>query len=156
MFDRYTLLHHIVLHTAVEALDLECYASTGAGPSARSSELPSGSASEGFHVYLSQIKEWTLEVAADMIFIIVRTDCAWYKIRSIHPAYSGWFEPILKAARLAVYILGVITQEARSSRMSFNDVVKRVSGLGYMFPAYISSKADDVRSQLPLLLHPSV
>lgn len=120
-------------------------ASSGAGCSKACSSgaaVADADAIPGMRVYLSQIKEWMLEIAADMVFIVVRTDCAWYKVRTVHPAYEGWFSPILKVARLAVHILGAIQGEARSSRLSFTDVVKRLSLQATAMPTFISSKAD--------------
>lgn len=38
-----------------------------------------------------------------------------------------WFRTVLKAARLAVRILGMLSDEARASRLSFADVVKRLA-----------------------------
>lgn len=96
----------------------------------------------GMRVYLSQIKEWMLEIAADMVFIVFRTDCAWYKVRTVHPAYEGWFSPILKVARLAVHILGAVQAEARSSRLSFADMVKQLSLQPVTAPTYISNKTE--------------
>jgi DNA (cytosine-5)-methyltransferase 1 len=96
-------------------------------------------------VFLSQVKEWLVEYTCDMLFIIVRTDCAWYKIRSVAPAYAGWFAPILKAARLAVHLIGAVQGEARSARVSFADVVKRLAAQPPSAPTYLSSRADAVR-----------
>ena len=31
-------------------------------------------------VYLSQIREWVVEVSADTLFISLRTDVAWYRL----------------------------------------------------------------------------
>lgn len=119
--------------------------SSGAGCSKACSSgaaVADADAIPGMRVYLSQIKEWMLEIAADMVFIVVRTDCAWYKVRTVHPAYQGWFSPILKVARLAVHILGAIQGETRSSRLSFTDVVKQLSLQANTMPTFISSKAD--------------
>ena len=129
-----------------------CAGSTGAGSSGAGCSKACGSgaavadsdAIPGMRVYMSQIKEWMLEIAADMVFIVVRTDCAWYKVRTVHPAYEGWFSPILKVARLAVHILGAIQGEARSSRLSFTDIVKQLSLQPVAAPTFISSKADVV------------
>lgn len=34
----------------------------------------------GMRMYLSQIREWVVEVSADMLFITLRTDIAWYRL----------------------------------------------------------------------------
>lgn len=98
------------------------------------------------NVCLSQIKEWHLEVAADMVFIVVRTDCAWYKVRSVLPAYEGWFRPILKVCSLAAHLLSMIANATRSSKISLQDVVNSVSALKVEdSPSiYISSKKEKV------------
>jgi hypothetical protein len=31
-------------------------------------------------LYLSQIREWVVECACDMLFITIRTDAAWYRL----------------------------------------------------------------------------
>jgi DNA (cytosine-5)-methyltransferase 1 len=134
-----------------------CAGSSGAGPSGTTGcsagAGPSGTNTDaglaGVRVYLSQIKEWMLEVAADMVFIVVRTDCAWYKVRSVLPAYSAWFQPILKVARIAAHLLGVVQGAPRSSRLSFQDIVKLLSGLSAMMPAHISTRTELVRCLRP-------
>ena len=135
---------------AVEDLDAEGRAagagSSGAGPSGNGAVSGHGGAEGGMRIYLSQIKEWMVEYACDMCFIIIRTDCAWYKIRSVHEEYAGWFDPILKVARLAVGLLGMIQVESRSSRVSFSDLAKRLSAAPATAPTFLSSKVDLVRS----------
>lgn len=143
-----------VYAAAARDLDMEaqanCAGSSGAGPSGAGCSKACGSGASvadadnipGMRVYLSQIKEWLLEIAADMVFIVVRTDCAWYKVRTVHPAYEGWFGPILKVARLAVHILGAIQGETRSSRLSFTDIVKQLSLQPTTAPTFIATKPD--------------
>jgi Cytosine specific DNA methyltransferase replication foci domain len=97
-------------------------------------------------VFLSQIKEWHTEIAADMVFIVVRTDCAWYKVRSVLPAYEGWFRPILKVSSVAAHLLGTISDASRSSKLSFQDIVNSLSALKVEdSPSiYVSRKKDQV------------
>jgi hypothetical protein len=102
-------------------------------------------------LYLSQIKEWMVEYACDICFIMFRTDCAWYKIRSVHESYKGWFEPILKVTRLAVKLLGMIQEESRSSRISFADIAKRLAAQAPTEPTFISTKVPLVRHISSLL-----
>jgi hypothetical protein len=104
-------------------------------------------------VFLSQIKEWMVEFACDMCFIVVRTDCAWYKIRSVHESYSGWFDPILKVARLAVQLLGMIQKESRSSKVSFTDIAKRLAAQPMTEPTVISNNVPVVRCLAQFWIH---
>ena len=121
---------------------MQCAGTSGAGAS---SSAAGAAGPAGMRVSLSQIKEWHVEVACDMLFIVVRTDCAWYKIRSVRAAYGGWFEPILKVARVAVRLLAMIQDEARSSRVSFADLAKRLAAQPASAPTFISNKAPAVR-----------
>lgn len=41
---------------------------------------PDPVAEGGMRLYLSQIREWVVEYSADMLFISIRTDAAWYKL----------------------------------------------------------------------------
>jgi DNA (cytosine-5)-methyltransferase 1 len=34
----------------------------------------------GMRLFLSQIRDWVVEYSADMLFISIRTDAAWYKL----------------------------------------------------------------------------
>ena len=47
---------------------------------------------------------------------------------------------MLKAAKVAVHILGLLSAEARASRLSFADVVKRLAELAEGDSAFISKK----------------
>jgi DNA (cytosine-5)-methyltransferase 1 len=142
-----------LMSAAVDELNAEAHAEcagpSGAGGSSAGAGGAEGS-SCGMRIYLSQIKEWMVEFACDMVFIVIRTDCAWYKIRSVHSAYSGWFEPILKVARLAVSLLGMIQEESRSSKLSFGDLAKRISALPATAPTFVSNKLPAVRITLVL------
>lgn len=151
---------------AARDLDMEsranCAGSSGAGCSGTTSAGAGCSGTTeaqqqpaGMRVFLSQIKEWHLEVAADMVFIVVRTDCAWYKVRSVLPAYGGWFRPILKVCSLAAHLLGMIAEASRSSKLSFLDIVNSLSSLKVEdSPSiYVSSKKDQVLQPfVPLFL----
>jgi DNA (cytosine-5)-methyltransferase 1 len=41
---------------------------------------PDPVAEGGMRLYLSQVREWVVEFSADMLFISIRTDAAWYKL----------------------------------------------------------------------------
>lgn len=56
------------------------------------------------------------------------------------PKYLPWFRTVLKAAKVAVHILGLLSAEARASRLSFADVVKRLAELAEGDSAFISKK----------------
>lgn len=131
---------------AAAELDAEATADCAGGSGSGAAAAAAAAASEGggMRIYLSQVKEWMVEFACDMVFIVVRTDCAWYKIRSVHDSYAGWFAPILKVARLAVKLLGVIQEEARSSRLSFDDLTKLLAAQPASLPTYISPKQPEV------------
>lgn len=43
-------------------------------------EGPDPVAEGGMRLFLSQIREWVVEYSADMLFISIRTDAAWYKL----------------------------------------------------------------------------
>ena len=39
-------------------------------------------------LYLSQIREWMVEISADTLFISMRTDVAWYRLTTCGPRPS--------------------------------------------------------------------
>ncbi|KAF6142199.1 hypothetical protein GIB67_037117 [Kingdonia uniflora] len=94
---------------------------------------------DGIPIYLSEIKEWMIEFGASMIFISIRTDMAWYRLGRPSKQYAQWYEPILKTARLAISIITLLKEQTRVSRLSFADVIKKLSELQKDHPAYISS-----------------
>ena len=127
----------------------QCAGSSGAGTSAGAGCSGMTEAQQqpaGICVYLSQIKEWHVEIAADMLFIVVRTDCAWYKVRSVLNVYKPWFSPILKVSSINAYLLGKLANASRSSKFSFQDIVNDLSSLKVEeSPSiYVSSKKDKV------------
>lgn len=94
---------------------------------------------EGMPIYLSAIKEWMIEFGSSMIFISIRTDMAWYRLGKPSKQYAPWYEPVLKTARLAISIITLLKEQSRVARLSFTDVIKRVSEFRKDNPAYISS-----------------
>jgi DNA (cytosine-5)-methyltransferase 1 len=54
--------------------------------------------------------------------------------------YTPWFRTVLKAARVAVFTLGLLSAESRASRLSFADVVKRIAEQPEGSPAYVGKK----------------
>ena len=101
-------------------------------------------------VFLSQIIEWHVEIAESMVFIVVRTDFAWYKVRTVLDEYKPWFNPILKVSSLTAYLMkGFITLRddgSRSSKLSFQDIVNDLSSIKVEDnpSVYVSSKKDKV------------
>ncbi|XP_020872430.1 DNA (cytosine-5)-methyltransferase 3 [Arabidopsis lyrata subsp. lyrata] len=91
-----------------------------------------------------QIKEWTVEIGEEMVFVILRTDLAWYRLGRPSKQYAPWFEPVLKTARVGRSILALLENEMRIPKLSYLYVIKRLSGLEENDKAYISSKLLDV------------
>jgi hypothetical protein len=58
-------------------------------------------------MYLSQIREWVVEFSADMLFLSIRTDAAWYRLVRPAAKYAPWYQVPLKAARIAVKVGGL-------------------------------------------------
>ncbi|XP_058090030.1 DNA (cytosine-5)-methyltransferase 1B-like [Magnolia sinica] len=94
---------------------------------------------DGIPIYLSAIKEWMIEFGSSMVFISIRTDGAWYRLGKPSKQYATWYEPVLKTARLAISIITLLKEQTRVSRLSFADVIKKVSEFEKKHPAYISS-----------------
>ncbi|KAL7235639.1 hypothetical protein ACSBR1_019019 [Camellia fascicularis] len=79
-----------------------------------------------------------------MIFISIRTDMAWYRLGKPAKQYSPWYEPVLKTARLAISIITLLKEQIRVSRLSFSDVIMKVSEFDKDHPGYISSNPEAV------------
>ena len=54
-----------------------------------------------------------------------------------------WFKTVLRAARVALFTLGLLDAEARASRLSFADVVRRIADQPDTAPAFLSKKVQD-------------
>ncbi|KAL6501336.1 Class I-like SAM-binding methyltransferase superfamily [Orobanche hederae] len=109
------------------------------GDSAHSSSGSAAAAVEGIPIFLSAIKEWVIEFGSSMISISIRTDMAWYRLGKPSKQYAPWYERVLKTARLAISIITLLKEQIRVARLSFTDVVKRISGFTTDHPAFISS-----------------
>ncbi|PON37520.1 C-5 cytosine methyltransferase [Trema orientale] len=94
---------------------------------------------DGMPIYLSAIKEWMIEFGSSMIFISIRTDMAWYRLGKPSKQYAPWYETVLKTAKLGISIITLLKEQSRISRLSFADVIKRVSEFKKDDRAYISS-----------------
>lgn len=62
-----------------------------------------------------------------------------YRLGKPSKQYASWYEPVLKTARLAISIITLLKEQSRVARLSFADVVKRVSEFKKDHCAYISS-----------------
>ncbi|OMO90364.1 hypothetical protein CCACVL1_07400 [Corchorus capsularis] len=108
-------------------------------PNQSASGCSTATNADGMPIFLSAIKEWTIEFGASMIFVLIRTDMAWYRLGKPSKQYLPWYEPVLKTARLAIRIIALLKEQSRVSRLSFNDVIKRVSEFKKDNRAFISS-----------------
>ncbi|CAD5327804.1 unnamed protein product [Arabidopsis thaliana] len=99
---------------------------------------------DGINIFLTQIKEWKIDFGEDMIFVLLRTDMAWYRLGKPSEQYAPWFEPILKTVRIGTSILALLKNETRMAKLSYTDVIKRLCGLEENDQAYISSTFFDV------------
>ncbi|AEE82708.1 Met2-type cytosine DNA-methyltransferase-like protein [Arabidopsis thaliana] len=99
---------------------------------------------DGMNIFLSQIKEWMIEFGAEMIFVTLRTDMAWYRLGKPSKQYAPWFETVMKTVRVAISIFNMLMRESRVAKLSYANVIKRLCGLEENDKAYISSKLLDV------------
>uniref|UniRef100_A0A7N0T469 DNA (cytosine-5)-methyltransferase n=1 Tax=Kalanchoe fedtschenkoi TaxID=63787 RepID=A0A7N0T469_KALFE len=109
-----------------------------------SSSGSAGTNVDGIPIFLSAIKEWMIEFGSSMVFISIRTDMAWYRLGKPSKKYAPWYEPVLKTAKLAISIISMLKEQNRVSRLSFADVIKKVSNYEEPHLAYISSKPSEV------------
>ncbi|XP_061364298.1 DNA (cytosine-5)-methyltransferase 1-like [Gastrolobium bilobum] len=94
---------------------------------------------DGIPIYLSAIKEWVIEFGSSMIFVSIRTDMAWYRLGKPSKQYAPWYDTVLKTARLAISIIMLLKEQSRVSRLSFGDVIRKVSEFNRQNMSYISS-----------------
>ncbi|KAL7593148.1 hypothetical protein Lser_V15G34056 [Lactuca serriola] len=94
---------------------------------------------DGIPIYLSAIKEWMIEFGSSMVFISIRTDMAWYRLGKPSKQYAPWYQTVLKTARLAIAIITLLKEQTRASKLSFSEVIKRLSEFEKSNPAHISS-----------------
>lgn len=94
---------------------------------------------DGMPIYLSAIKEWMIEFGSSMVFISIRTDMAWYRLGKPSKQYASWYTPVLKTARVGISIITMLKEQSRVSKLSFADVIKKVSEFDNSHLAYISS-----------------
>eukprot|EP01018_Ginkgo_biloba_P000890 Gb_34186 [translate_table: standard] len=99
---------------------------------------------EGICIYLSAVKEWMIEFGANMLFISIRTDGAWYRLGKPSKQYAPWYMPVLKTARLAIKIIVMLKEQSRVSKLSFSDVIRKLVDQDKDGPTFISSNLGDV------------
>ncbi|KAH7865338.1 hypothetical protein Vadar_005343 [Vaccinium darrowii] len=99
---------------------------------------------DGIPIYLSATKQWIIEFGSSMVSISIRTDMVWYRLGKPSKQYIPWYRTILKTARLAISIITLLKEQSRVSRLSFQDIIKRVSEFDKKHPAYISSNLLEV------------
>ncbi|KAL7082283.1 hypothetical protein ACP275_14G089700 [Erythranthe tilingii] len=114
------------------------------GDCALSSSGSGDAAVEGIPVFLSAIKEWVIDFGASIVVISIRTDMSWYRLGKPSKQYAPWYERVLKTARLAISTINLLKDETRVARLSFTDVIKRLSDFTKDNPAFISSNPDAV------------
>ncbi|WZZ74546.1 hypothetical protein YC2023_085916 [Brassica napus] len=120
---------------------------------------------KGIPIYLNQIKEWMIEYDSSMVSISIPSSSlvlemgkllrtpkfSKYRLGKPSTQYAPWHEPILKTARVAFSIISLLVKQARMARLSFRDVIKRVSQLQKNDnKAYISSDPSAVERYLVL------
>ncbi|ESQ32376.1 hypothetical protein EUTSA_v10003514mg [Eutrema salsugineum] len=93
----------------------------------------------GVPIFLSQIKEWMIEYGSSMVSISIRTDVAWYRLGKPSKQYAPWHGPVLKIARVGISIITLLDEQTRAARLSFQNVIKRVSEFEKSHTGYISS-----------------
>ncbi len=118
------------------------------GSSTARSNTDGANSSNGTRMSLSQIREWVVELGPDMVFISLRTDIGWYSLCEPAPKYKPWSDVVLRCARVAGLILQTICEESRASKLSFNDVVRRLCKEPDSSKAYISAKPVQVEKFL--------
>ena len=118
---------------------------SGSGSAAGAATTAAGSPSDaGMRMCLSQIREWVVEFGADMLFMSIRTDVAWYRLSVPAQRYKPWFDVVLKCARISARVLGMLSQETRASKISFTDVVKRFAKDEETSPTFVAKRPDSV------------
>ncbi|XP_045807951.1 DNA (cytosine-5)-methyltransferase 1-like [Trifolium pratense] len=117
----------------------------------QSSSASGAQATHGIPIYLSAIKEWRIEFGSSMVFISIRTDMAWYRLGKPSKQYSPWYDTVLKTVRIAISIITLLKEQGHVSRLSFEDVIQKVSEYKQDHKSYISS--DPVAVERYVVVH---
>jgi len=99
-------------------------------------------------VYLGEIMGWHFEIGFDMLFVKVRTEYGWYKLAQPLPIYKDWMSVILKAGRICIKMLTMLTEAKRASQVSLNDAVKALAALPEDDPCFIAKSPEKVLKYL--------
>lgn len=62
-----------------------------------------------------------------------------YRLGKPSKLYAPWYQTVLRTARLAISIITLLKEQSRASKLSFADIIKRISEFDKSNPAYISS-----------------
>lgn len=62
-----------------------------------------------------------------------------YRLGKPAKQYAPWYDTVLKTARLAISIITLLKEQSRVSRLSFGDVIRKVSEFNQKDGSYISS-----------------
>ena len=108
------------------------------------SSSDAGGAGGGLRLFLSAVKEWVLECSFDAFSITLRTDAAWYRLKSPSQAYAPFYAPLRKACGVAVACLTMVAGEERAARMTLELLVRKLAELPPSSPLFISSKPAEV------------
>jgi len=116
------------------------HAQVAAGGGSGSSSAEKEDEKQGMRMSLSQIREWVVELGPDMVFISLRTDIGWYSLSQPADRYKPWANVVMKCAHISAFILQIICEESRASKLSYNDIVKRICMESEDSKTFISSK----------------
>lgn len=70
--------------------------------------------------------------------------CFRYRLGKPSKQYAPWYERVLKTAKLAISIITLLKDQIRVSRLSFTDVIKKISEFARDHPAFLSSTPEVV------------
>ena len=126
-----------------QAVNDENAAGSGSGSAANIDQR--AEETQGTRMSLSQIREWVVELGPDMVFISLRTDIGWYSLSRPALRYKPWNDVVLKCAHVAASTLQMICEESRASKLSFNDIVKKICAEPADSKTFISSKPTNVQ-----------
>ncbi|CAG9466599.1 unnamed protein product [Pedinophyceae sp. YPF-701] len=99
----------------------ECGEATDGAGEAGASDAgagPSGSGGIATRIFTTPIREWTVEIGIDRIYIIARTNCAWYQLSRPLPEYARIMDVPVKVARIGKKLLGLVCEARRASSVS--------------------------------------
>ncbi|XP_039145037.1 DNA (cytosine-5)-methyltransferase 1B-like isoform X1 [Dioscorea cayenensis subsp. rotundata] len=94
---------------------------------------------DGFPIFLSALKKWRIKkFEPSTFFISIQTDVARFWLGKPAKQYIQWYEPVFKTGKLVISIITLLRAQSRLSKLSFADVLKKVSEFDNNHPAFIS------------------